>query len=219
MRRAAVLALLFSGFVTAAEALTVRDVIDLTRAGLGEDVLLALIEVDRGIYAIDPATIKTLKEAGVSERVIVALVRSGRDRVVPEPSPVPYPVDPVSAPEPQVVVIDHDRDHDRDHDQPRVEQVMVPVPIYVTIPGAGRTRIHRRQTGDTTTIDSTFVPFQSGQPLTRPQQPVQPQAPVYWGHGGKLRPDAWGQPRPGEREQPKESGKDAGKDSGRKDKP
>ena len=52
MRRALVFAVLLSGFVATAEALTIRDVIELTRAGLGEEVLLALIEVDRGVYAI-----------------------------------------------------------------------------------------------------------------------------------------------------------------------
>ena len=35
-----------------ADALTIRDIIELTRAGVGEDVLLALIEVDRGVYPI-----------------------------------------------------------------------------------------------------------------------------------------------------------------------
>jgi hypothetical protein len=46
-----------------AEALNARDVIALTKAGLGEPVLLALIEVDRSIFAIDAASIKELKEA------------------------------------------------------------------------------------------------------------------------------------------------------------
>ena len=41
-------------------------------------VLLALIEVDRSVFTIDTPTLKKLKEAGVSETVIVALIRSGR---------------------------------------------------------------------------------------------------------------------------------------------
>src|SRR5215212_833401 len=61
-----------------AEALTVRDVLELSRAGLGEEVLLALIEVDQSVFPIDSATLRSLKTAGVSERVIVAMVRSAR---------------------------------------------------------------------------------------------------------------------------------------------
>jgi hypothetical protein len=197
MRRAVVLAVMFSGFVTAAEALTIRDVIDLTRAGLGEDVLLALIEVDRGVYAIDPATLKSLKQAGVSERVIVALVRSGREPIA-EPPPAPLPVEEAAAPEPQVIVIDH-------REPAQIQQVMVPVPIYFPVATPVRTRIHRERLPASTV--EPFVPFQSGPPVVRPQP--QP-SPVYWGHGGKLRPDAWGQPR--ERDAAKDGGKES-KDS------
>ena len=71
-----------------ADALTIRDIIELTRAGVGDDVLLALIEVDRGVYPTDPATLKQLKAAGVSDRVMVALVRSGRE--VPEAQVAPF---------------------------------------------------------------------------------------------------------------------------------
>ena len=47
-----------------ADALTVRDVLELTRAGLGDEVLLALIDVDRSVFPIDAATLKCLKDAG-----------------------------------------------------------------------------------------------------------------------------------------------------------
>src|SRR5690242_10754125 len=97
---------LFLTFLPArADALTVRDVVELTRAGLGEEVLLALIEVDRSIFPIDAATIKELKANGVSERVITAMVRSGRE--VPPPEPVAADPEPVPAPQPQVIVIEH----------------------------------------------------------------------------------------------------------------
>ena len=61
-----------------AGAVTLKDIVDLTKAGLGDDVLLALIEVDGGVFDVDAATLTRLKTAGVSEKVIVALVRSGR---------------------------------------------------------------------------------------------------------------------------------------------
>src|SRR5512132_3097367 len=69
MRRIALLVLpLMTLFPLSASALTVRDVVELTRAGLGEDILLALIEVDPSVFPIDTETLKMLKEAGVSQR-------------------------------------------------------------------------------------------------------------------------------------------------------
>jgi hypothetical protein len=161
-----------------AEALTVRDIIELTRAGLGDEVLLALIEVERGVYAIDNETLKQLKAAGVTDRVIVALVRSGRE--VPTESLPPAELDPQSVmpPAPQVVVVDHQPE--------RIVEVPVPVAVPVFFP-VGHTRFHGHLNA---TFDaSNFIPFQSG---PSPQvRPVVPKEPVYWGFGGKLRPDAW----------------------------
>ena len=117
-----------------AEALTIRDVVELTRAGLGDDVLLALIEVDPSVFPIDTETLKYLKESGVSQRVIVAMVRSAR---TPPPSVAPEPFVTQIAPqaqEPQVVVIDH-------REPERVREVPVAVPIYFPI--VQRSRISR----------------------------------------------------------------------------
>src|SRR3954466_5547696 len=85
-----------------ASAVTVRDIVELSRAGLGDETLLALIEVDPSVFPIDAATIKSLKAAGVSERVIVAMVRSARTPVASaEAELVPPPVP--QEPQPQVV--------------------------------------------------------------------------------------------------------------------
>ena len=95
-----------------ADALTLRDVLELTRAGLGDDVLIALIEVDRPVFPVDTETLKTLKEAGVSQKVIVAMIRSGRTPPPPAPEPPvvinqPEPPPPPVPQQPAVVVI-HD---------------------------------------------------------------------------------------------------------------
>ena len=186
--------LLLAAAVSPAEALTIRDVIELTKAGVSEEVLLALIDVDGGVYASDTETLKALKAAGVSERVMVALVRSGRERQVPEPAPPPpVPQDEAQAPAPQVVVIEHH--------EPQVQQVVVPVPVYVPVYTTSP-RAHgdayatqRVRTGDF--VPSNYVPFQPAPPVIRQQ--AEPAPPVYWGFGGKRRPDAWA-PSPGERE-------------------
>jgi hypothetical protein len=183
----------------AAEAVTIKDIIDLTKAGLGDDVLLALIDVDARVFSIDNDTLAQLKQAGVSERVIVAMIRSGRtapaqssDQITVQPTPPPTydaqqdsPYGPAG--EPQVIV--------RQVEVP----VAVPVPVYVTVPaygygasvyGYGRRRVP--------VINGAVVePARPGAGLpasrgwiTDTHVPTR-QEPVYWGSGGKLRPDAW----------------------------
>lgn len=181
MRHAVLVVTVLAFLAGSAEALTIRDVIELSRAGLGDEVLLALIEVDRGVYSIDTATLKQLKAAGVSERVIVALVRAGRE-IPPEPTPMPVPDD--QAPAPQVVVIDHHGDQPPQVVE-RVREVPVAVPVYIPVM---RSRLHRFV--DASVDTSNFMPFQSGPPAARAVEPRKTE-PVYWGFGGKLRPDAW----------------------------
>jgi hypothetical protein len=181
MRRAAPIALLLLVLGAArADAVTVKDIIDLTRAGLGEEVLLALIEVDGGVFSIDAATLTELKRSGVSERVIEAMVRSGRMRPAepPPPPPVYYEPEPPQPPQPQVIVIEHER--------PVVEQVAVPYPVFV-LPQ----NIHPR--GKRTQIigDQPLDPSPGFGAPTPPTSRPKAHRPVYWGWGGKLRPDAW----------------------------
>lgn len=57
--------------------LTLRDVIELHRSGLGEDLLIAVIDADGGPFTLTLADIEDLKSDGLSERVITALVRTG----------------------------------------------------------------------------------------------------------------------------------------------
>ena len=63
--------------------LTLRDVIELHRSGLGEDLLIAVIEADGGPFTLGFADIHDLKSDGLSERIITALVRTGARRPVP----------------------------------------------------------------------------------------------------------------------------------------
>ena len=167
-----------------AEAITVRDVIELSKAGLGDSVLLALIEVDRSLFAIDATTLKQLKAAGVSDAVIVAMIRSGREYQEPlPPASTAEPPQQADAPPPQVIVIEH-------HD-PAPQPVVIPVPVYVPV-AAGA--FNGRRHGDTVT---TTLSTDEG--LVRARVPVPPNCvkaePVYWGFGGKLRPGSW-QPQP-----------------------
>jgi hypothetical protein len=178
MRRLLLVAVvsLMTSIATPAAALTVRDVMELTRAGLGDEILLALIDVDPSVFPIDAASLKKLKDAGVSERVIIAMIRSARTPM-PAPEPLAAPIEqPAPAPQPQVVVIEH-------HDPPEVREVPVAVPVYIPVAVNGHRRADRVDRDDD---------------LARRK----PAEPVYWGFGGKLRPDAW-QPTPTSREHKK----------------
>ena len=166
-----------------AEAVTIRDIIELSKAGLSDDVLLALIDVDRGVFAIDTPAVKQLKSAGVSETVIVALIRSGR---TPRTQPAEPSTIPPAASEPDVIVIEH-RDPPAQTPAPIAVPYPVAVPVYIPVPT-------RRFPGDTVT---TTFPTDIG--IVKARVPLPPNCvkaePVYWGFGGKLRPDSW-QPPP-----------------------
>lgn len=150
-----------------AQALTARDIIHLTRAGLSEEVLLALIEVHRPVFPVDPDTLTALLDAGVHKSVIVAMVKSGRE--TPAPEPVPDPDPPAApAPPPHVVVVERER--------APVREIVVPVAVPVYVP----VHVHPRREFDRG-FDRDF---------DRDHR-VRRTEPVYWGFGGRLRPDAW----------------------------
>jgi hypothetical protein len=89
-------------------AISVRDIMELARAGLSDEILLALIDVDQTIFTLSPEQIVQLKKAGVSDRVIVAMLQQGRKSpAVADPpetrDPLPTTMDPAQymAPAPQ----------------------------------------------------------------------------------------------------------------------
>jgi hypothetical protein len=164
MRRYLVMLILLLAPATAAAQVTVRDIVELSKAGLGAEALLALIDVNRPVFPVDPETLKGLKEAGVAPSVIVAMIKSGR---TPPPIPTPVELPQPPAPEPQVVVVE------RYHEEPRVREVAVPVPVYVPV------WIRTARSAEHHSLSQV--------PVSR-QKPAEP---VFWGWGGKLRPDAW----------------------------
>ncbi len=126
-RLALLLAFLLAVGAARAEAITVGEIIELSKKGLSEDVLLALIEIESKVFPVDPETVQALKAGGVSERVIAAMVRHGRSKPLEPPPVLPPAPEPLPPPQPQVVVIDH-----HDH-EPVVREVAVPVPVYVPV--------------------------------------------------------------------------------------
>lgn len=169
MRRLLIALYFTLGIAAPAHAVSLHDLIDLSRAGLSDDILIALVESERSVFHLTPEDLKQLKAQGLSDRLLLHLlqtpaIREEAARVAAferrleaaSHTPPPAPAPP-SAAEPEVIVID------------RVETIAVPV--YVPVPYWGYP-------------DS-------------PGRGPKAAAPVYWGYGGKRRPDSW---KPSEKE-------------------
>jgi hypothetical protein len=115
---------------------TVQDIVSLSKSGVSEAVILALIDRDKTIFTMAPEQIVALKNEGVSEPVVIAMLRSGRQEP-PPPEPIAQPV-PIADTEPNIVVVG--RGPDRPNSTPDQYGPMgaapYPVPYYVPVPYA-----------------------------------------------------------------------------------
>ena len=154
------LLLIFAPASLGAQTLTTRDIVTLNRSGLGEEVLMALIEVHRSVFPVDR---RHAQDAEGRRCFPEGYCRNGEER-------------------------------------PRLSAGRTR-----TRAGAHRSadrcpRRHRRSSSSTTRVRSlearevavpvafpVYVPVQIHRP--RPVRPVDDC--VFWGFGGKLRPDAW----------------------------
>jgi hypothetical protein len=62
-----------------ASAVTVDEIVALSRAGVTDTVILALIDRDKTIFTLEPDQLVALKAQGLSEPVILAMLKSGRE--------------------------------------------------------------------------------------------------------------------------------------------
>jgi hypothetical protein len=101
----ALLFLAFTSFLTAKPALNNDSVIKMVKAGLTDDVIVATINANPGEYDASPDGLIALKQAGISNKVIDAIVakstNSGPDSAQPSAPPPPEaPAPPQYAPLP-----------------------------------------------------------------------------------------------------------------------
>jgi hypothetical protein len=64
----------------AASAVTVSEIVTLSRAGVSESVILALIDRDQTVLSIEPEQLVSLKREGLSDTLLTAMLRSGREQ-------------------------------------------------------------------------------------------------------------------------------------------
>jgi hypothetical protein len=90
-----------------ASAVSTRDLIELAKAGLSDDVLVALIEADGTEFHLDAPKILDLRAAGLSERVIMAMIKNSHPAPDSAPAQVVAPAQPQAAPQgdPYFVII------------------------------------------------------------------------------------------------------------------
>ena len=71
--------ILFSNILEAsgpAKPLTNEDIVKMVKAGLGPQTILATIKNQRGAYDVSPDALVALKNAGVNDEIIAALIKS-----------------------------------------------------------------------------------------------------------------------------------------------
>ncbi len=175
-----------------ARAVTLEEVVELSQAGIGEVVLIELIEMDDIAYPLTPARLRALKGAGVSDLVLLALLRSGRSADGDGPAVARRHDGPRTSRS------DGCRTRTRAACEPVVTSIVlvpVPVPVLVLTQPARRTGGRGRAPGPRTSLGfggvsgfrflSTLTTVTTGTATTTPREPT------YWGWGGKKRPGAW----------------------------
>jgi len=76
--RSILFSLLLALTPAAASAVTVDQIVALSKAGVSEPIILALIDRDRTVFTIEPEQLVALRRDGLSEAVILAMLKSGR---------------------------------------------------------------------------------------------------------------------------------------------
>lgn len=160
------LAVLVGPLVGNAYAVTIRDLVELSREGVSDAILIALIETDGSRFKMTADDIRSVRAQGLSDAVVVAMIRTRptatplRDSAVELQTPAPEPM-VITTPAPPPVVVHQTVVQEVTVERPRYGEPVY-YPVYVAVP-------------------------------TKPVE-VKKEEPVYWGWGGKRRPDAWPEP-------------------------
>lgn len=122
MRAAAIALLLFTLAAAAASAVTMDEIVALSRAGVSDTVLLALIDRDKSVFAIEPEQIVALKQAGISDAVVLAMLKSGS-----QDPPAPAEAVSPSLVGPNLIIVGHGPDVPDTYRHPQ--------PVIYVLPG------------------------------------------------------------------------------------
>ena len=90
-----------------ASAVTIDEVVALSRSGTSEQVIVAVIERDQTLFTLSPALIMKLQRDGLSDRILLALIKSGRPNEPPPSANAAAPVAAPVPPPPSVAIVGH----------------------------------------------------------------------------------------------------------------
>ena len=116
--RTLALAVLLWLLPAAARAVTIEDIIALSKAGVSADILIAVIDADRTVFTLTPAEIIRLKRAGVPDPVVVKMLGSPQEFTVEAPPPLIVGVAPPARITSSLAIV----------------PALVPVPVFVAVP-------------------------------------------------------------------------------------
>lgn len=77
---AAVLLPLAIRWSPAQDALNNRAIVKMVKSGLGEGLVISMVQNQPGEYSLDPQELAKLKDAGVSDKIMAAMVAKGPAR-------------------------------------------------------------------------------------------------------------------------------------------
>jgi hypothetical protein len=129
---------------TPASAVTLAEVVALSKSGVSEPVILALIERDQTLFSMSPDQLVKLQRQGLSDTILLALIKSGRptEASLPKTPEASIPAQPSGPPPPPgVVVVGHDPDYPNTRSADVTVaadalpvQVPIIVPVLVPVP-------------------------------------------------------------------------------------
>jgi hypothetical protein len=118
--RTLVLALLFIAALPApGRAVTLDDVVALSRQGVDASIVIAVIDADRTVFSLTPDQVVALKKQGVADAVIVKMLGTAREFAQPAP--------------PSLVIVGEQAPAPVAEPLPTI----VTIPYFVAIPGRG----------------------------------------------------------------------------------
>lgn len=161
--------LLFLPVTAAAQTLTIRDLVALNQAGLGDDVLIALIEADGAIFRLGPLEVLDLKKLGLTDPVLIKMIQTSKAA----------PALPASAPP-------RDNYSRTEDDGTQPSRAVPPVVVQQTVVQDVRVEAPPPPRQREYVQVPVYVPV-----VVQPRRPVKEPEPVYWGFGGQRRPDSW----------------------------
>jgi hypothetical protein len=90
--RTVLLAMLFAALILAQQALTNDSILKLVKAGMGNDLIINMVNTQPSNFSLGPEDLIALKKGGVSEKIISAMVMKNSN-----PAPAPAPAVPAVA--------------------------------------------------------------------------------------------------------------------------